>query len=90
MMNAIFLYFHQALKTRPLRTWRPPLHYLRRLVRLLRPDALDLARSERLQCRYTLPRRGLEPLAQSLRVVGHEFRPVPGAADLDVERLQVG
>ena len=29
MMNAIFLYFHQALKTRPLRTWRPPLHYLR-------------------------------------------------------------
>ena len=45
MMNAIFLYFHQALETRPLRTRRPPLHYLRRLIRLLRPDALDLARS---------------------------------------------
>ena len=63
---------------------------MQRFGLLLRPDAPGLARSERLQSRDPLPRRGFQPLAQGLRVVRHEFRPVPGAADLDVERLLVG
>ncbi len=80
-VNAVFLYFHQALETRPLHRRRPPFTRMQRFGLLLCPDAPGLARSERLQCRYTLPRRGFQPLAQGFRVVRHEFRPVPGAAD---------
>ena len=46
--------------------------------------------SDYFESRDSLPCCGFEPFSKRLRIVGHEFCPVPCAADLDVEALLDG
>ena len=89
-----FPIFRSAIETRPLHRRRlavpSPANTALRL-RPLRTDALlALFSPSASRAAIRSPVAASSLSHSDLRVVGHEFRPFPGAADLDVERLLVG